>query len=248
MFHHIIGNGFGCIGKNVVILTLPNLIMRVLIIEDEKKVAALIRKGLEKEGFMVDDSNNGEEGLVKAHHEVYDAIILDLMLPGVDGLHILATLRQDGIKTPVLILTAKGDVESRIEGLNRGADDYLVKPFAFGELLARIRALIRRAHKKENPVINFDDFSLNPVSHEVSRAGKLIEMSAKEYTLLEFMVFNAGRVLNRITLSEHVWKYDFDRGTNFIDVYINRLRNKIDKGYRKKFIYTVRGYGYMFKT
>lgn len=222
--------------------------MRILIIEDEKKVASLIQNGLEKEGYMVDVIYSGEEGLVKVRNQSYDSIVLDLMLPGYDGMYILKTIRKEGIKIPVLILTAKGDVESRIEGLNYGADDYLVKPFAFGELLARIRALIRRSYKQQNPIISFDDFNLNPVSHQVTRAGKVIEMSAKEYTLLEFMVFNADRVLNRITLSEHVWKYDFDRGTNFIDVYINRIRNKIDKGNKKKFINTVRGYGYMFKT
>lgn len=222
--------------------------MRILIIEDEKKVASLIRKGLEKERFMVDVIYHGEEGLEKARSLSYDAIILDLMLPGCNGLQILRSLRKEGIKTPVLILTAKGDVESRIMGLNYGADDYLVKPFAFGELLARIHALIRRFHKQQNPLISFDDFTLNPVSHEVKRADVGIELSVKEYSLLEFLVFNADRVLNRLTLSEHVWKYDFDRGTNFIDVYINRLRNKIDKGYKKKFIHTVRGYGYIFKT
>ena len=222
--------------------------MRILIIEDERKVASLIQNGLEKENFMVDVISNGKQGLEKAQNLSYDSIILDIMLPGYDGIHILKNIRKNGIKTPVLILTAKGDVESRIEGLNSGADDYLVKPFAFGELLARVRALIRRSHKQQNPVIQFDDFALNPVSHEVARAGKIIDMSAKEYTLLEFLVYNADRVMNRITLSEHVWKYDFDRGTNFIDVYINRIRNKIDKGFRKKFIYTVRGYGYMFKS
>jgi DNA-binding response OmpR family regulator len=222
--------------------------MRLLIVEDEKKVASLISKGFEKEGYMVDIVFNGEEGLAKASNMSYDAVILDLMLPGCDGMHILRNIRKEGVKTPVLILTAKGDVESRIDGLNYGADDYLVKPFAMGELIARIRALIRRAYTQQNPVIQFDDFTLNPLTHEVTRANKPVEMSAKEYTLIEFMVFNADRVLNRLTLSEHVWKYDFDRGTNFIDVYINRLRNKIDKGYRKKFIYTVRGYGYMFKS
>ncbi len=222
--------------------------MRILIIEDEKKVASLIRKGLEKERFVVDVIYHGEEGLEKARNLSCDAIILDLMLPGCNGLQILRSLRKEGIKTPVLILTAKGDVESRIMGLNYGADDYLVKPFAFGELLARIHALIRRFHKQQDPLISFDNFTLNPVSHEVKRAGVGIELSVKEYSLLEFLVFNADRVLNRLTLSEHVWKYDFDRGTNFIDVYINRLRNKIDKGYKKKFIHTVRGYGYIFKT
>ena len=222
--------------------------MRILIIEDEMKVASLICKGLEKEGYMVDSVYNGEEGLVKAHNSSYDTIILDLMLPGCDGIHILKTIRKEGVKTPVIILTARGDVESRIEGLNNGADDYLVKPFAIGELLARIRAVIRRTLTQQNPVISFDDFTLNPLTHDVTRAGKAIELSTREYTLVEFMVYNADRVLNRLTLSEHVWKYDFDRGTNFIDVYINRLRNKIDKGYRRKFIVTVRGYGYMFKS
>lgn len=222
--------------------------MRILIIEDEKKVASLICKGLEKEGYMVDTVYNGEEGLVKARNTSYDTIVLDLMLPGCDGIYILKTIRNEGIKTPVIILTARGDVESRIEGLNNGADDYLVKPFAIGELLARIRAVIRRTLTQQNPVISFGDFTLNPLTHEVTRAGKTIELSAREYTLIEFMVYNADRVLTRLTLSEHVWKYDFDRGTNFIDVYINRLRNKIDKGHRRKFIITVRGYGYMFKS
>jgi len=202
---------------------------------------------LEKEGFMVDVVHHGEIGLEKAHNSPCDVIVLDIMLPGINGLQILKSIRKDGIKTPVIILTARGDVENRIEGLNLGADDYLVKPFAFGELLARIRALIRREHEKHNPVIQFDDFTLNPISREVSRGDKSIELSTREYTLLEFLVFNANRVLNRITLSEHVWQYDFDRGTNFIDVYINRLRNKIDKGHKKKFIHTVRGYGYIFK-
>lgn len=221
--------------------------MKALIIEDEKKVSSFIQKGLESEGFVVDTAFDGKGGWEKASGNAYDIIILDLMLPKLDGLSLLQRLRREGITTQVLILTAKGHVEDRIEGLDAGADDYLVKPFAFGELLARIRALLRRDGYQKNPVIEFDDLAINTSTREVFRSGKSIELSAKEYALLEFFTYNAGRALNRTTISEHVWHYNFDRGTNFIDVYINRLRNKIDDGYDKKFIHTVRGYGYMFK-
>jgi len=221
--------------------------LKILLVEDEIKVAAFIRKGLENEGFMVNVVHDGEKGLEKAYSNIYDIIILDLMLPKVDGLSVLRQIRHDNVTTQVLILTAKGNVEDRIEGLNLGADDYLVKPFAFGELLARLRALLRRGHPQKNPVMEFDDLSINPITREVYRAGYLIDLTTKEYSLLEFMAYNGGRALNRATISEHVWHYDFDPGTNFIDVYINRLRNKIDKSYQKKFIQTVRGYGYMFK-
>jgi len=222
--------------------------MKILVIEDEKKVASFIKKGLESEGFNVDTAFDGLEGIQKAYDPGYDIIILDLMLPEKDGLSILNQIRNDKITTQVLILTAKGNVEDRIEGLNLGADDYLTKPFAFGELLARIRALLRRGHPQKNPILEFDDLSINPMTREVFRGDKRIDMSAKEYALLEFLAYNAGRALNRATISEHVWHYDFDRGTNFIDVYINRLRNKIDEGFETKFIHTVRGYGYMFKA
>ncbi len=222
--------------------------MKILVIEDEKKVASFIKKGLESEGFNVDTAYDGIEGIRKAYDPGYDIIILDLMLPEKDGLSILNQIRNDKIATQVLILTAKGNVEDRIEGLNLGADDYLTKPFAFGELLARVRALLRRGHPQKNPILQFDDLSINPMTREVFRGDKRIDMSAKEYALLEFLAYNAGRALNRATISEHVWHYDFDRGTNFIDVYINRLRNKIDEGFETKFIHTVRGYGYMFKS
>ncbi len=221
--------------------------MKALIIEDEKKVASFIQKGLESESFVVDVAFDGKIGWEKASSNSYNIIILDLMLPKLDGLSLLQKLRREGFTTPVLILTAKGHVEDRIEGLDAGADDYLVKPFAFGELLARIRALLRREGFQKNPVIEFEDLAINTSTREVSRSGKPIELSAKEYALLEFFAYNAGRALNRTTISEHVWHYNFDRGTNFIDVYINRLRNKIDDGYDKKFIHTVRGYGYIFK-
>ena len=221
--------------------------MKALVIEDEKKVSSFIKKGLESEGFIVETAYDGRDGLEKIFNNSYDIVILDLMLPKLDGLSLLQQFRRESITTPVLILTAKGHVEDRIEGLNAGADDYLVKPFAFGELLARIRALLRREGIQKNPVIEFDDLSINTFTREVSRNDNLIELSAKEYALLEFLAYNAGRALNRATISEHVWHYNFDRGTNFIDVYINRLRNKIDEGHDKKFIQTVRGYGYMFK-
>jgi heavy metal response regulator len=222
--------------------------MNILVIEDEVKVSSFIKNGLISEGFVVDVAYDGTEGLRKAHDDAFDVIILDLMLPGLDGMSLLRSLRKNNINTPVLILTAKDKVSNRIEGLNAGADDYLVKPFAFGELLARVRALLRRNHPEKNTILKFEDLIINIITHEVSRAGKPIELSPKEYALLEFLAYNANRALNRITISEHVWNYNFDRGTNFIDVYINRLRNKIDEGHEKKFIHTVRGYGYMFHT
>ncbi len=222
--------------------------MKILIIEDEKKVASFIKKGLENEGFAVDVTHDGAEGLRLSYDDSYDVIILDLMLPKLDGLSLLRQIRSEGVTTKVLILSAKGQVGDRIDGLNVGADDYLVKPFAFGELLARVRALFRRGGPQKSPVLEFDDLKINPITREVFRSGERIELSAKEYSLLEFLAYNANRALNRATISEHVWHYDFDRGTNFIDVYINRLRNKIDEGHTKKFIHTVRGYGYMFKT
>lgn len=222
--------------------------MKVLIIEDEKKVASFIKKGLESEGFVVQTVFDGMAGLQEAYNESYDIIILDIMLPKMNGFSILKQLRNDKITTQILILTSKGNVEDRIEGLNLGADDYLAKPFAFGELLARVRALLRRTQPQKNSVLDFDDLKINLITHEVFRKNILIELSAKEYSLLEFLTYNANRALNRSTISEHVWHYNFDSGTNFIDVYINRLRNKIDEGYEKKFIRTVRGYGYMFKT
>lgn len=222
--------------------------MRILIIEDEQKVAAFIKKGLESEGYVADVVYDGITGLEKAYDKSYDIIILDLMIPEIDGLSLLQRIRNDKVITQVLILTARGQVEDRIEGLNKGADDYLVKPFAFGELLARIRALYRRKYPQNESVLKFDDLSINYLTREVIRSEKFIDLSAKEYSLLEFMANNKNRALNRTTISEHVWNYNFDRGTNFIDVYINRLRKKIDNGHEKKFIHTVRGYGYMFKS
>jgi len=221
--------------------------MKALLVEDEQKVASFIQSGLESEGFIVDVAFDGEDGLDKAFDDTYDVIILDLMLPKIDGISLLKTIRTNKINTPVLVLTALGSVKDRIEGLNQGADDYLVKPFSFGELLARTRALLRRNQPEKETRLTFNGLHVDLVTHEVRRGDTLIELSAKEYALLEFFIYNTNRALNRITISEHVWHYNFDRGTNFIDVYVNRLRKKIDEGYDKKFIKTVRGYGYMFK-
>ena len=221
--------------------------MKALLVEDERSVASFIQNGLESEGFVVDIAYDGLHGLERAYDDIYDIIILDLMLPHLDGLSILKKVRASKIVTPILILTALGEVKDRIAGLNLGADDYLAKPFAFGELLARVRALVRRNHNTSETIQEYDDLQINLVTHEVYRAGNLIDLSAKEYSLLEFLIYNNNRALSRITISEHVWHYNFDRGTNFIDVYINRLRKKIDEGHDKKFIKTLRGYGYMFK-
>ncbi len=220
--------------------------MKILLIEDEIKVSSFIKKGLIKEEFEVDAELDGKEGLKKAFRD-YDLIILDLMLPQIDGFSILTKLRAEGIKTPIIILTAKGNIEDRIEGLNAGADDYVVKPFAFGELLARIKALLRRNNKNKNPFLVFGDFRINTESREVFRQNKKIELSLREYSLLEFLVYNTNRALSRSEIGEHVWNYDFNTGTNFIDVYINRLRKKIDDNYENKFIVTIRSFCYMFK-
>jgi DNA-binding response OmpR family regulator len=221
--------------------------MKLLLIEDDTKVARFVKKGLEREGFVVTIVGDGESGLDLGQEESFDTIILDLMLPKRSGLSVLRHLRSYGVTTPILILTAKGTVEDRIEGLNLGADDYLVKPFAFGELLARIRALLRRNSDNKNPIIELNGLKIDPISREVKRAGKTIDLTTKEYALLEFLAYNANRALSRITISEHVWDYQFDTGTNFIDVYINRLRMKVDEGFDQKLIQTVRGYGYMLK-
>lgn len=222
--------------------------MKILLIEDEKKVSAFVKRGLEQERFIVETAFDGMKGLEIAHHPSLDLIILDLMLPGMNGLKLLQKLRESEVQTPVLILTAKGSIEDRIQGLNLGADDYLVKPFSFGELLARIRALLRRSYQQNNSVITIKNLKVNMMTHEVFRDEIQIELTAKEYALLEFFINNTDRAINRISIAEHVWQYDFDTGTNFIDVYINRLRKKLNDSGENKLIHTVRGYGYILKT
>jgi heavy metal response regulator len=222
--------------------------MRLLVIEDEKKVARFIKKGLEEEGYAVDLAFDGEEGLAMVLDQVHDLIILDIALPEIDGLQVLKKLRERNIRTPVLLLTVRATIEDKVLGLDSGADDYLTKPFAFQELLARIRALLRRKAEAGPPLLRVEDLVLDPARHLVTRGGERIDLTSKEFALLEYLMRNAGRVLSRAMISEHVWDYDFDTGTNVIDVYVNYLRRKIDSGRDKKLIHTVRGSGYVLKT
>lgn len=221
--------------------------MHLLIVEDEKSLADIVKKGLEEEGYAVDIAYDGEEGLFMAENEPSDLIILDIMLPGIDGMAILKRIRKKGIKTPVLMLTARDTVRDKVAGLDSGADDYLTKPFSFEELLARIRALLRRDSDTKTAVIGAEDLTIDMATHQVKRAGREIELSAREYALLEYMTLHKNKVLSRTILSEHLYDHDFDLDSNVIDVFINRIRNKIDKGVSKQLIHTLRGAGYMLK-
>jgi len=222
--------------------------MRLLVVEDEKKVASFIKQGLEEEGYAVDVALDGEKGLEMALDEVHDLIILDISLPKMDGLQVLKKLRQQKVNTPVLLLTVRATIEDKVLGLDAGADDYLTKPFAFQELVARVRALLRRRAEAEPALLRVADLILDPARRVVSRGGEKIELTAKEFTLLEYFMRNPGRVLTRTLMIEHVWSYDFDTMTNIIDVYVNYLRKKIDSGREPKLIHTVRGVGYVLKA
>jgi len=221
--------------------------MRILVIEDEKKVASFIKKGLVEEHYAVDAAFDGEEGLYLAEVNDYDLIVLDLMIPKIDGFGVLKKIRERKNNVPILVLTAKDSLEDTVRGLDAGCDDYLTKPFAFVELLARIRALLRRDKKEKESVLRIADLSLSVVTHKVMRQGKEIELTSKEYTLLEYFMRNPEKVLTRTMISEHVWDYHFDSNTNVIDVYVNYLRKKIDKDFDSKLIHTIRGIGYMMK-
>lgn len=221
--------------------------MRILIIEDERHLAKILKKGLEENGFIVDMCHDGEDGLYMAETYPFDAILLDILLPRMDGLTILNRLRAKNIGVPVLMLTAKGELEDRVKGLNTGADDYIAKPFDFQELLARLNAVIRRSSNKASPVISIDDLTISMDLKTVTRSGKDIRLSTKEYSLLEYLVLNSGRVISRTELTEHMYDTDFDLDSNVIDVYINYLRNKIDKGFGRNLVHTVRGAGYVLK-
>lgn len=221
--------------------------MRILVIEDEAKVGSFIRRALEEESYAVDLCADGSSGLELARDNNYDLIILNVMLPGMSGLQILEILRKEKLKTPVLIVTARAQVDQRVRGLDAGADDYLTKPFAIEELLARARALLRRASGEGTGVLQIEDLMLNPATREVTRGGQRIELTSKEYALLEYFMRNTGRVLTRPMIAEHVWNLDFDTFTNVIDVYVNYLRNKIDRGHERKLIHTIRGSGYVLK-
>ncbi|HKL26461.1 MAG TPA: response regulator transcription factor [Desulfuromonadales bacterium] len=221
--------------------------MRILVVEDEIKVANFIQRGLEGEGFSVDMANDGETGVAKAEQGAYDLILMDIMLPKLDGLEAIRQIRDKGNKTPVLCLTAKDTVDDIVAGLDTGSDDYLTKPFAFSELLARVRALTRRSTDDRGAEITYADLRLDPVAHKVWRAGEEIDLTSKEYALLEYLMRNAEQTLTRTMIAEHVWDYTFDSFTNIIDVYVNYLRKKVDKDYDKRLIHTVRGVGYVLK-
>ena len=222
--------------------------MRILVIEDEKKIADFIRRGLKEEGYATDVAYDGENGYFLAKTNDYDLILLDLMLPKLDGITVCKRLKDERVASPIIMLTAKDTTREKVAGLDSGADDYLTKPFAFEELLARIRAVLRKRESKELTKLKIDDLELDLVTHRVARAGKEIELTAKEYALLEYLIRNAGTVVTRTMISEHVWDIDFDTFTNVIDVYINYLRNKIDSNFKKKLIQTIRGRGYILKA
>ena len=223
--------------------------MRILVVEDDKGTARFIQKGLSEEGFMTDVVSGGEEGQFMAATEIYDLIILDVMLPEINGFEVLRAIRQKGVSTPVLFLTAKDNKEDIIHGLDLGADDYLIKPFAFAELLARIRAVLRRGQVSDSmQKLIVGDLVLDRVTRMARRSDMIIELTAKEFQLLEYMMRNAGQVLTKTMILDRVWGYDFDTQSNIIEVHMNRLRAKIDKDFSTKLIHTVRGVGYVIKT
>jgi len=227
--------------------TVSSGIIRILVIEDEPHLADSIARRLIEEGYAVDIAHDGEEGTNLALSKNYQLIVLDLLLPKKDGLHLLRDIRRNKVQSMVLILTAKSTVENRVEGLRAGADDYLVKPFALVELLARIESLLRRHGVQQSPILKGGDLELDTATRMVRRANKNIRLTTKEYLLLELLMRNKNRVVTRRTIAEQVWGYSFDTGTNLVDVYINYLRKAIDKGFPKRLIHTVRGVGFVFR-
>jgi two-component system, OmpR family, response regulator len=222
--------------------------MRILVVEDDKKIASLVVRGMEQAGFAVDHAEDGEDALHLALSEPYDAAIMDVMLPKLDGLTIIERMRQRKILTPVIVLSAKRSVDDRVRGLQTGGDDYLVKPFSFSELLARVHALIRRAsHEPEPSRLLMGELTLDLLTREVIRSGKKIDLQPREFSLLEYLMRNTGRVVSKTMIIEHVWGYSFDPQTNVVDVLVSRLRNKVDRDFENKLIHTHRGVGYAIK-
>ena len=222
--------------------------MRALIIEDDRTIADFVARGLREAGFAVDIASDGDEGLTMSSHEPYDVAIVDLMLPRRDGLSVIEELRRRGITTPVLILSARRSVDDRVRGLQAGGDDYLTKPFAFAELLARVQALLRRATRASEPTtLTVGDLTLDLLSRKVTRAGVAIDLRPREFGLLEYLMRNAGRVVSKTMILSHVWEYNFDPQTNIVDVLVSRLREKIDRPFEKKMLHTVRGVGYVLR-
>lgn len=223
--------------------------MHILVIEDERKISDFIKRGLKEEGYIVSVSNDGKEGLSLLKNQTFDLLVLDIMLPGMDGLSICNDLRQNNILIPILMLTAKNTTKDKVLGLDSGADDYLTKPFAFEEFLARVRALLRKKNNlTESSKLKIGDLEIDFLSHKVVRAGNEIILTSKEYALLEYLVRNSETIVTRTMITENVWETDFDSFTNVVDVYINYLRNKIDKGHEKKLIKTIRGRGYKIQS
>lgn len=218
--------------------------MRVLIIEDERRLSGILKKGLVEDGFAVDQAFDGEEGLFLAQSETYDLIILDLMLPKIDGMEVCLQLRKKNIKTPIIILTAKINMEDKIKGLDIGADDYMTKPFSFLELRSRIHALIRRSKAHASSQLSISDLEVDPLKHSIKRAGKSIQLTPKELAVLEFLLHHKEEVVSRTMILEHVWDYNFDGMSNIVDVFIATLRKKIDGGRKRKLIHTIHGAGY----
>jgi heavy metal response regulator len=222
--------------------------VRILIIEDERKVAQFLKKGFQAESYAVDTAPDGEQGFQQALSTEYDAIVLDVMLPKMNGIEVLKALRANSVSTPVLILSVKSDIEDRVAGLNQGADDYLAKPFVFSEVLARVRAIVRRAGADtQGTTLSIADLSMDLLTRTVLRGDTAIVLTAKEFQLLEHLLRNKGRVLSRVVLTEHMWDIHFDSQTNVVDVLINRLRRKIDDDFTPKLIHTVRGVGYVLR-
>jgi two-component system OmpR family response regulator len=222
--------------------------MRVLVVEDDNKIASFVVKGLKQSGFAVDRCADGEEALVFARSAPFDVAVVDVMLPKLDGLSLIQRMRKEGIRTPLIILSAKASVDDRVRGLQAGGDDYLTKPFAFSELLARIQALIRRSSNAAEPTkLSAGDLELDLLSREVKRGGQTIELQSREFSLLEYLMRNPGRVVTKTMLLEHIWDYSFDPQTNVVDVLVHRVRSKVDKDFPRKMIQTIRGVGYVLK-
>ena len=222
--------------------------MRVLLVEDEHRLSSVLKKGLEEDGFAVDAAFDGEEGLFLAQSEDYDLILLDIMLPKMDGIEVCRRLRGQNIKTPVLMLTAKSQVEDKVAGLDSGADDYLTKPFAFLELRSRIQALLRRSRQEASPLMTLGDLELDPIRHKVIRAGRSVDLTPKEFAVLEFLLRHKNEVVTRTMITEHVWDYNFEGMSNVVDVFMAAIRRKIDAGAAVKLIHTVHGVGYKAGT
>ncbi len=222
--------------------------MKVLVVEDDRTVGRFLQRGLEEHRYVVDLVADGPEALVRGGQDTYDVIVLDLRLPGMSGMEVLRMLRDRGVETPVLVLTAQDAIESKVQALRIGADDYVTKPFALEELLARVEALSRRPKGIAPPTVRVADLTIDTAEHRVQRGDRTIDLTPKEYTVLEYLARNAGRVMSRTLITEYAWDYHFDPGTNIVDVVITRLRKKVDLGFKTKLIHTIRGVGYMVKA